>query len=58
MGSKVPDAETTQAIWIAKANIDRFRDLLESSAIDADRQKTIRDLMMREEATLKRLSAE
>jgi hypothetical protein len=58
MGSVKPDPDTIRAIWIANANIDRFRTLLADARHDDGRQKIIMDLLAREEAALKRLSAE
>jgi hypothetical protein len=58
MGSVKPDPDTIRAIWIANGNIDRFRMLLAKTRGDDDRQKMILDLLAREEATLKRLSAD
>jgi hypothetical protein len=58
MGSDKPAPDTIRAIWIANANIDRFRTLLADTRHDDGRQKIIMDLLAREEAALKRLSAE
>jgi hypothetical protein len=58
MGSVKPDPDTIRAIWIANGNIDRFRTLLADTRHDDGRQKIIMDLLAREEAALKRLSAE
>lgn len=58
MGNSKSDPDTIRAIWIANANTDRFRMLLAEIPCDDGRQKTIMGLLAREEAALKRLSAD